>query len=272
MHKGFPANLRQLVRHYPSTSRAAEALGINRQQLNKYLSGLSMPSLATLQGIATHFDLEPDDLLLPTDQFAALWRPPMRMDKLPPKMRRVFDAMLDNMTQSRLVLAQFCGFYHAYVPLRSNPDRIVRAYMTISQEGDLTMVKSVMYATSRGEISGSRPPIKVDGIAQWLGERIYITDVQNIGLPSARLQSIALYPPVLPSAPLLTGMLMTTNNALTRPIYSAPIVLKRLPGETPSKADLQACGVFNKDDPQLDADMFADLPAYYGRSFSFFRS
>ena len=63
-------------------------MGINRQQLNKYLSGLSMPSLATLRNIAAHFDLEPDDLLLPTDRFAARWRPPMRIEGLPPRMRQ----------------------------------------------------------------------------------------------------------------------------------------------------------------------------------------
>ncbi|WP_240664448.1 helix-turn-helix transcriptional regulator [Paenirhodobacter ferrireducens] len=150
MHKEFPANLRRLVHHYPSTSRAAEALGINRQQLNKYLSGLSMPSLATLRNIAAHFDLEPDDLLLPPDRFAARWRPPMRIEGLPPRMRQAFAALLENMAQTRRTLSQFCGCYHVCTPLRTNPDRIGRAYTVISQEGDLTLVKTIMYATSRG--------------------------------------------------------------------------------------------------------------------------
>jgi len=259
MHKEFPANLRRLVHHYPSTSRAAEALGINRQQLNKYLSGLSMPSLATLRNIAAHFDLEPDDLLLPTDRFAARWRPPMRIEGLPPRMRQAVAALLENMAQTRSTLSRFCGCYHVCTPLRTNPDRIGRAYTVISQEGDLTMVKTIMYATSQGELPGSRQPIKIDGIAQWLGERIYITDAQNVGLPNARLQSIALYPPALPSMPFLTGLLMTTNNARTRPIYSAPIVFKRLAGKKPKKADIEACGVFYRNDPRLDPAMIALL-------------
>ncbi|WP_226946357.1 helix-turn-helix transcriptional regulator [Roseobacter sp. TSBP12] len=99
MHKVFPTNLRRLVHHYPSTSRAAEALGINRQQLSKYLSGLSMPSLATLRNIAAHFELEPDDLLLPAERFAARWRPPMRIKGLPTQMQQVITALLQ--TQCR---------------------------------------------------------------------------------------------------------------------------------------------------------------------------
>jgi len=261
MHKVFPTNLRRLVHHYPSTSRAAAALGINRQQLSKYLSGLSMPSLATLRNIAAHFELEPDDLLLPAERFAARWRPPMRIKGLPTQMQQVITALLQNTVQTRSILARFCGCYHVCTPLRSNPDRIGRAYTVISQEGDLTLVKTIMYATSQGALVRSRHPIKVNGIAQWLWERIYITDVQNVGHPNARLQSIALYPPALPSMPFLTGILMTTNNALTRPIYSMPIVFKRLPGKIPQKADLAACGVFYRDDPRLDPEMMALLDA-----------
>jgi transcriptional regulator with XRE-family HTH domain len=261
MHRKFPANLRRLVRSYPSTSRAAEALGLNRQQLNKYLNGLNMPSLATLRSIAAHFDLEPDDLLLPVDRFAARWHPPMRIEGLPPRMQQAFAALLENMAQTRGALSRSCGCYQVCTPLRSNPDRIGRAYTVISQEGDLTLVKTIMYATSRGGRPGSRQPIKIDGFAQWLGGRIYITDVQNVGRPNARLRSIALFPPALPSMPFLTGLLMTTNNALTRPIYSTPIVFKRLPGRIPQKRDLAACGVFYRDDPRLDPAVMALLDA-----------
>lgn len=76
---------------------------------------------------------------------------------------------------------------------------------------------------------------------------------------NARLYSIALYPPAVPSMPYLTGMLMTSNNARTRPIYALPIVFDRLAGKALRRADLQACGVFYKDDPRLDPGALALL-------------
>ena len=259
IRNNFPVNLRQLVHHLSGTSRAAEALGINRQQLNKYLSGLTMPSLATLQGITAHLGLQPDDLLLPPGQFLARWRPPVKVDGLPPQIQEVFGVLLENMAQTRDTLAQFCGHYHVYTPLPTNPKRIGRAYAAISQHGDLTTVKMVMFATNRGETPESRPPTKVTGLVQWLGERIYINGVQNVGQTNARLYSIALYPPAVPSMPYLTGMLMTSNNARTRPIYALPIVFDRLAGKASRRADLQACGVFYKDDPRLDPGALALL-------------
>lgn len=259
MHNNFPPNLRQLVRHLSGTSRAAEALGINRQQLNKYLSGLSMPSLATLQGIAEHFDLEPDDLLLPPDHFLTRWHPPMKIEGLPPQIQTVFDSLLENMAHTRGELAEFCGHYHAYSPLPTNPNRIGRICATIAQHGDLTTIRMVMYATNLGEAPGSRPPIKLTGLVQWLGERIYINGVQNVSQTNARLYNIALYPPAVPSLPYLTGMLMTTNNARTRSIYALPMVFERLAGKILRKSDLQRCGVFYKDDPKLDSGALALL-------------
>ena len=50
---GLADNLRQLCRQRRSTSEVCRAIGINRQQFNKYLSGAAVPSSFNLARIAT---------------------------------------------------------------------------------------------------------------------------------------------------------------------------------------------------------------------------
>ncbi|MGD9864915.1 MAG: helix-turn-helix domain-containing protein [Pseudodonghicola sp.] len=250
-HYHFPENLRIIVQSYSGTSRAAQEFGISRQQLNKYLSGRSMPSIETLQIIASAAGLRPDDLLLPPQAFMPLWQPPLRLQGLSPRVEKVMNRLFENMAQTKDVLAQYCGAYHMYGRLLTNPDRIGRTYSVISQDGTLTLIKMVMYIDAYGQGLGARPPIKVEGVVQWLGERIYIVDLQDLGQRNARLISFVIDPPALPYQPYLTGSMTTTNNSLMREAYTIPIVCERLQGPRAMKADLKACGVFHKDNPQI---------------------
>ena len=84
-----------------------------------------------------------------------------------------------------------------------------------------------------------------------LGERIYMLDVQNVGKAHARIQSVILYPPPLPSVPVLSGILLTANNAQMRPIYSTKIIFQRVSSGPLRKSDLAICGVYNSDAPEI---------------------
>ena len=253
MHSNLSTNLHHLVRHLSGSSQAAEVLGINRQQLYKYLSGLSTPSLPKLQRIARYFELEPDDLLLPPEQFLKRWRKPVRVEGLPPQVNAVFGPLLENMAQTCRDLTRYCGGYHVYTRLVAG--KISRAYANNAQDGDWTMIRMDSYANSRDEVARNRPPTKLTGLVLWLGERFYIIGAQDVGKTNARLYNIILYPPALPSSNFLTGMLMTADNARTRPICTSPIVFERLNSAEPSKANLQNCGVFHEGDPRLGASI-----------------
>lgn len=64
----FGANLRQLSAAYPSISDLSRQLGINRTQLNRYLSGESFPRPDVLSRICAFFDVDARVLLEPVDQ------------------------------------------------------------------------------------------------------------------------------------------------------------------------------------------------------------
>lgn len=254
-HHHFPRNLRTLFQQYSSVSQAADHLKINRQQVNKYLSGQGMPSLATLQSIARHFGLRPDDLLLPAEKFAQRWRPSVQLLGLPAGTTRVFSQLIKDMAQTRRALAPYCGTYHTYLASRAYPDRIVRACSVIGQDGDVTTIKTIYFLTNAGDRREARSPIKINGIVQMLGDRIYMFDAQNIGKPHARIQSLVLYPPPLPSITVLSGLLMTVNNAQMRPIYSTPIIFHRVSDGPLRKSDLKMCGIYRNDAPEIPANI-----------------
>lgn len=61
----FGENLRQLSSRYPSVSAVCQALGINRTQFNRYLSGESFPRPDVLDRICRFFDVDARVLLQP---------------------------------------------------------------------------------------------------------------------------------------------------------------------------------------------------------------
>lgn len=258
-HLNFSENLRTLLQQYPSIVKAAQEFGLSRQQVNKYLNGTRMPSIDTLKIIADSAGLRPDDLLLPPQAFEQLWQPPLRLQGVSDRVEKEMDRLFKNMAQSKEALAAYCGSYHVFARLHSNPDKIGRAYSVVAQEGSLTLIKTIMYMDAFGKGIECRPPTKLAGVMQLLGERIYIHDMQDIGKSNARLHSFVLDQPSLPLQPYVVGLMMTTHNAHMRPTYTMPVVFEKLLGPRSMRADLKACGVFHENDPQLHPEVLRML-------------
>lgn len=61
-HRNFADNLRALCTRHGSIAAVCRALGMNRQQFNKYLSGSTLPNAATLERICGFFGIESESL------------------------------------------------------------------------------------------------------------------------------------------------------------------------------------------------------------------
>lgn len=61
-HRNFADNLRALCTRHGSIAAVCRALGMNRQQFNKYLSGSTLPNVATLEKICGFFRIESESL------------------------------------------------------------------------------------------------------------------------------------------------------------------------------------------------------------------
>ncbi|MCF6113131.1 MULTISPECIES: helix-turn-helix transcriptional regulator [Mesorhizobium] len=68
----FSANLRLLCERHGSISAVCRKINLNRQQFNKYLSGLHMPSPQNLRLIANYFGLSVPILFSQPDEFRTL--------------------------------------------------------------------------------------------------------------------------------------------------------------------------------------------------------
>jgi transcriptional regulator with XRE-family HTH domain len=62
VHKIFAANLRELCVAQGTIADACRGTGINRQQFNRYLSGVALPNSATLAKICAHFGIKDTEL------------------------------------------------------------------------------------------------------------------------------------------------------------------------------------------------------------------
>ena len=79
-HRNFADNLRALCTRHGSIAAVCRALGMNRQQFNKYLSGSTLPNVATLEKLCGFFHIESESLFQnPSD----LLSPPRNETQLP---------------------------------------------------------------------------------------------------------------------------------------------------------------------------------------------
>ena len=67
----FARNLVRLCETYPTVTKAAEELGINRVQLNRYRAGESFPRPDVLQKICDHFGVDANILVAPLEELPA---------------------------------------------------------------------------------------------------------------------------------------------------------------------------------------------------------
>ncbi|WP_084637918.1 helix-turn-helix transcriptional regulator [Paracoccus sp. J55] len=144
------SNLRNLISEMESISFAAAALGINRQQLNKYLSGTSTPSLRSLSHIAARFKVPVEDLFLPPQDFQEARNNAIMRANIPADVSDTITRMLGSSPVIQDKLALYCGTYHRLCAMPMTPRKIMRAVTRIYQRDGLTYATTVEVFSERG--------------------------------------------------------------------------------------------------------------------------
>lgn len=246
-------NIQFLVASEPSISAAARRLGINRQQLNKYLNGSSVPSLRILRRFAVAFDLPTEVLTGPPE---LLSRAQMRSQA--GAQRRPEHQLVDQLVviseNAKADLAPYCGRYFRYHIIPTSPQQILRSYMVIYQHGSMTyalVLERVVKGGSDWKISEIR---RATHIVTFIQDRLQLVESSAYGEDSVPGFSL-LYPAYIPGIQYMSGMLMTSFGFGTRPIYESNLVLQRLPGSRHIRRDMKACGLFDLGDPSLNDEV-----------------
>ncbi|MDQ7262963.1 helix-turn-helix transcriptional regulator [Paracoccus sp. PS-1] len=242
------SNLRNLISEMESISFAAAALGINRQQLNKYLSGTSTPSLRSLSHIAARFKVPVEDLFLPPQDFQEARNNAIMRANIPADVSDTITRMLGSSPVIQDKLALYCGTYHRLCAMPMTPRKIMRAVTRIYQRDGLTYATTVEVFSERGSpFSDPRHMRKLHALILLHGDRIYFVDASR----SSRIMLMIAYPEEIPGYGFLQGQALSVSDMGARKIFSIPFVLNRLHGGSIKRADLLACGIFDKEDPRL---------------------
>jgi transcriptional regulator with XRE-family HTH domain len=126
-HRNFADNLRALCARHGSIAAVCSAIGMNRQQFNKYLAGSTLPNAPTLEKICGFFEIAPESL------FQA--PPAPGGSALPAAITSALSSALDRLSSGTLRP----GCYHFYTPWPREPGKCLRAALFIYQKGGLTL-------------------------------------------------------------------------------------------------------------------------------------
>jgi hypothetical protein len=153
IHKIFADNLRHECARFRTIAEVCIGIGINRQQFNKYLAGLSIPNTLTLRRICQFLEINEQDLFL-SDAGKPVQATIGNTIKFSSKSLRngPFGFLVrasDKFDFSRELLSE--GNYLCYFPLQNVPGMLLRSLLVVKNEGQyLSFVRLSIFSFASG--------------------------------------------------------------------------------------------------------------------------
>lgn len=253
MSSDFAVNLRLLCSYHRSIAEVCEALGINRSQFNRYLSGETFPSLRTMRRICDFFGVEESEILLPKGRFSNLVTlKPQRSGAR--AERNVITAVGEEIRLSSVQqLDPYLGYYFSYYNSLSHPGLFLRSLTRIYRTPFGINAKTVESIGLKGKREFT---CKYEGACFVLGDRIFLTVMEMLTRNEA--MQIILYPSYNNRIRYLSGVLSGVAARAPHPPAATQIVFEYL-GQTPNvRACMKQCALYPPDDPEVP-DIIQDM-------------
>ena len=243
MATDFSSNLRSLCAEYGSIAEVCRAIGINRQQFSRYLSGGGLPSAHNLRRIARHFTISEADLFADHQDFTQ--RHILNQKRV---ARGPVDLMMGPFRDQAKVLRRYLGFYHGHFQTPSWDNMVLRSLTWLHEKDGFVMIRSLERVSSP---DGSvRQKSRYEGMAMQSGNRIYIVEQEMVREGSV-VETI-LTPSHRQQVKYLRGL---TIGVAWRPHvmpYASRAIWKRIEDRTSAREAIQACGAFHVDSREID--------------------
>lgn len=246
---GLARNLRFAASFLPSVSQLCRDIGLNRQQVNKYLNGASRPSPYNLRRIAAYLGIEPEELALPAERFARLWRqrgvaPVREPDRLclPEHLRHAF-------VRPEPGVERFLGIYHCYINSLSWPGHVLRYVMRLGRAGGWIATKSVGRYAAEPE-TGQRYLMKCAGIATMQANMLVILEQQLLGARS--LSTTTLQPTYRSDVGVLSGVCVDTPMGGARRPVASRVVFRFLGRHADLRSVMAQTAILPPDSPVIE--------------------
>ncbi len=171
----FGENLRLACSTRHSISELCRAVGINRQQFNRYINGGTLPSAHNRLRIATVFGLDPADFDLPAGAFRR---------RLEEKRRPALaeGPLADAFPGNLQALRPYLGFYQTWHVSLSWPDLIVCSCAHLRERDGQIRVTSLERIEDAQ--SGIRQRSRYVGLAAFQRQRIFLTETTRGQAPT----------------------------------------------------------------------------------------
>lgn len=221
-HRNFADNLRALCTRHGSIAAVCRALGMNRQQFNKYLSGSTLPNAATLEKICTFFHIESESLF---HDPAGFRRPAPRLDEQPASIAGVLHLAAAGALARMQPATLRSGCYHFYTPWPRDPTKCVRAAVLVQRKSGVAQFTRFTKFRPVGQRQRYYLSGRHDGIVLESEKARFLLSLNRKGFGEVSLVSIG------------------SENGLTQDFLSG-LALVMAPSGTPQalRATLQYCG------------------------------
>ena len=247
----FATNLRLVCNQYRSVAHVCRSLEINRQQFNKYLSGKIHPSKHNLIRLCEFFKISKEQFNLHPDDFSAVVIEAPKPE--PGASGSMVETLINSLPSSVETLSRYEGYYYSYAHALGFPGQMIRSLVRIYRVNNQFYTRGTDHLWDKGETNPHRQRFKYQGIALYLGDRIFITELETL-TKSAVCHTI-LFPSYRNIVVSLSGITMGVGSINSHMPKATRVEYQFLGKQVDIKEALRGCGLFDLDSGLIDSNI-----------------
>lgn len=256
----FARNLGILCADMRSVAEVCRALGFNRQQFARYLSGETMPSPYNLKRIATAFGVTGQDLLT-AEEIGSVRRLRGAVHGSKPIDSLFNRAFPGDLSRLRSML----GYHHMYFMEPLQRDLVMKSLIHVHESDGKVFTKTIERVTYK---EGGNHFAKFEGVMSMHGTLVFLLEVESTHA-GAIVESV-FFGGSVKKPDVLTGLTLGVTPDTYRKPFASPIAIKFLGKDVDVKKRLGECKSSPPDDRRLDPrirKLFQESPAREGSAF-----
>ncbi len=245
----FSQNLRNLIlEKYTSLSSGAQAIGINRQQLNKYLKGTNQPSVEILKRIASALNVSLDMLLMsPENHQTQHVKSSSSSNILDDKFINNYKKLSGFSQTNHKALSINCGNYLIYHRAGFLKDHLLIGFSQIYQHNCSTFMSTLMSFDGESRTSLLPRTYRYDAVVMLNSGCLHCFRMNSLAGAETDMGLMILRPKRLAADKHLFGHALTTGLSTVGSIAHSEVVLEQVHGH-PLGMFRKHCGLWRSDE------------------------
>jgi hypothetical protein len=222
---------------------------MNRQQFNKYLNGKIYPSKHNLARVGDFFKLTEEQLNLAPDAFARIIAESYRPEASSAVSQ--IEQLIETLPNTTDTLARYEGYYYCHFHALGYPGSLVRSLVRIYPHQNRFYTSNTEHLWNKEREDSARHRFKYKGVAMYLGDRIFITEVEM--LTRNVICHTILFPSYRNVVDRLSGISTGVGSINSHMPKATRVEFKFLGKQVDHREALRGCGLFDLDSEAIDS-------------------